>query len=1080
MRTTRKLLALLLAVAMVFTMTAMTALATGGDDGTTTPDSAPTTPGGGTTTPDGGATAPGGGPAAPGGGTTTPDDGTTTPDSGTTTPGGGPTAPDGGASTTPDDGAPTTPGGGTTPAGGTTTPKVSAEAQAVINLIAALPTSEEIQEAMTAGPFEVEAYKAQVSAARAAYNELTLEQQAKVMNYETLTQAEANLASLELIKPLGAGVCAIGGIEYPTLEAAVAEVKPGETATITMLTDVTLTAAVTLPNGVTLDLNGKTISGAANMNSTITIDENATVTITDNLTGGGGKISNSRNTGSSSGAVIVEDGAALTLDGGVTLETTGGIPSSLYIYNKTNTPKVEIINAKFISKNYAIRLQSRSNDAIINIHDGEFQPGKQSFIYFNDAADVTISGGTFTKWDDDNIGLLAEGKAALVDGEGVTIGDTPESPYAQMGEKYYLISNNLYDLIKEDYVTGKTIQIVDDVFCTYPSGSYFGEFSGNAKTLTLEIAEGKILSGSMPLKIAEVTVTGSGTLAPGFFVPADATKYEVISSSLSTGGTLYTGMVKVENAAAFVIWGGASYPYTSVSAAINAARTRSGSTVKLNQNYTTNTTVQTGVADFQLWTLDLNGHTYTYTGSEQAFDIRHTKKSFTLTDSSATGGGKLIVNDSDAVAIRCEGSSSENTITIKEGATVEGTILIGGTNNTLDVSGTIATGNKNIAIQTNGSSTKNSTITLHGGAEVTSKSCAIYHPGTGTLNVYKATVTGGEGFTGIEMRAGTLNVYDGAEITGGEGEPGSTPNKNGTTTNNAAIAVAQHNTKKEININIYGGTFTGGAAIYESNPQENEEDAIKLVKMNVSGGEFIGEVSSQDVTGFITGGKFSTDVKKYIKNQYDQLVTNKETDTPFWVGQYTDIGAADTMGQTVYKVTYQFENETVDVYYMTEEAAKEAIEEADSNITVSGPAAAKPTPSGGGSGSGSLPVILSPVWNQTVSVVEHGTLTMSVLARGASSYQWYVDRGDGRFVAIAGATGDSLTIWPDMGDHGNRYYCRAMNGYGGVNSPYFTLCVVRSALPPKTGDQVCVTLWVCLMALGVAGVLAALNRQKNR
>ena len=133
MRTTRKLLALLLAVAMVFTMTAMTALATGGDDGTTTPDS-------GTTTPDGGDP--------------------TTPDSGTTTPGG---------PATPDGGAPTTPGGGTTPAGGTTTPKVSAEAQAVINLIAALPTSEEIQEAMPAGPFEVEAFKAKVFAARAPF-----------------------------------------------------------------------------------------------------------------------------------------------------------------------------------------------------------------------------------------------------------------------------------------------------------------------------------------------------------------------------------------------------------------------------------------------------------------------------------------------------------------------------------------------------------------------------------------------------------------------------------------------------------------------------------------------------------------------------------------------------------------------------------------------------------------------------------------------------------------------------------------------------------------------------------------------
>lgn len=1031
MRTTRKILALLLAVAMVFTMTAMTALATGGDDGTTTPDSGTTTPGG-DPTPDGGA------PTTPGGGTTTP--------------GGGPTAPD----------TPTPPG-------------VSEQAQAVIALIEALPDFNTLGSAE-----EVEAFEAQVSAARAAYDKLTEEQKAEVTNDETLTQAETYLTGPTNITPRETHVCEIDSQGYPTLQEAVDTVQPGETATITMLENVELTKSVTLPDGVTLNLNGKTISGA--MADTITIAGEATVTITDNLTGGG-KISNSRNTGSSSGAVIVEDGAELTLDGGVTLETTGGIPSSLYIYNKTNTPKVEIINAKFISKNYAIRLQSRSNDATINIHDGEFQPGKQSFIYLNDAATVTISGGTFTKWDDDNMDLLAANKVALVDDKGVTIGNTPTSSYyAQMGEKYYLTSDNLYDLIKEDYVTGKTIKIVGDVSCTYPNGSHFG----NAKKLTLEIAADKTLSGSMPLGIAEVTVTGSGTLGKNFFVPADETKYKVIQSSPSTGGTLYTGMVRVDNAAAFVIRDGAEYPYISVPAAIEAAKTKSGSTVKLNQDYRTDSTVLASASDVQLWTLDLNGHTYTYTGEEQAFEIRYSK-SFTLIDSSETGDGRLIVNNSDAVAIACVTDCKNSTITIAEGATVEGTILICGENNTLDVYGTIETDNKNIAIQTNGSYTKNSTINLYDGAKVTSESCAIYHPGTGTLNVEKATVTGGEGFTGIEMRAGTLNVYEGAEITGGKGEPDSHANDNGTTTNNAAIAVAQHNTGEAININIKGGTFTGGAAFYESNPQGNED--ISKVTIQIEGGTFTAtglnadSVYSENKTGFISGGKFSSDVKEYITDQYDQLVTNKGT-TPFWVDKYSDIDAADAMGQTVYKVIYNFAGESVDVYYMTEEAAKDAIKEAeeeDSNITVSGPAAVKPTPSGGGGGSGSLPMILSPSWSQTVSVVEHGTLTMSVRASGASSYQWFVDRGDGRgFVAIAGATGPSLTIWPDMGDNGNRYYCQATNGYGGVNSPCFTLCVVRSTLPPKTGDQVSVTLWVCLMALGVAGVLAALNRQKNR
>lgn len=290
MRTTRKLLALLLAVAMVFTMTAMTALATGGDDGTTAP----------------------GGPATPGGGTPT------TPDADPTAPGGAPSTPD-------------------TP----TPPEVSEQAKAVIALIEALPTSDTILADMEAGTFDVEAFKAQVSEAWADYDALSDADKVSVGDISRLAEAEETLALLESISLLGTEtVCKIeGGDRYETLQDAVEAVQDGQTATITMLEDVTLTKSVTLPDGVTLDLNGKTISGTANMSSTITIDENATVTITDNLTGGGGKISNSKNTGSSSGAVIVENGAALTLDGGVTLETTGGVPSSLYIIIKQTPPR---------------------------------------------------------------------------------------------------------------------------------------------------------------------------------------------------------------------------------------------------------------------------------------------------------------------------------------------------------------------------------------------------------------------------------------------------------------------------------------------------------------------------------------------------------------------------------------------------------------------------------------------------------------------------------------------------------------------------------------------------------------------
>lgn len=128
------------------------------------------------------------------------------------------------------------------------------------------------------------------------------------------------------------------------------------------------------------------------------------------------------------------------------------------------------------------------------------------------------------------------------------------------------------------------------------------------------------------------------------------------------------------------------------------------------------------------------------------------------------------------------------------------------------------------------------------------------------------------------------------------------------------------------------------------------------------------------------------------------------------------------------------------------------------------------------------PAILSPTGNQVVAVMANGTVTLSVDATGVGfgGCQWYVNRGDGQaFVPVAGATGPSLTLYPTFADNGSQYYCQVMNGYGYVNSGCFTLSVV-GGMVPKTGDQVSVTLWVCLMALGVAGAAAALARRRSR
>lgn len=143
-------------------------------------------------------------------------------------------------------------------------------------------------------------------------------------------------------------------------------------------------------------------------------------------------------------------------------------------------------------------------------------------------------------------------------------------------------------------------------------------------------------------------------------------------------------------------------------------------------------------------------------------------------------------------------------------------------------------------------------------------SCAIYWPqGDSVLTVKGGTITGS---TGIEIRAGTLNVFGGT--INGTGKFKVDANLTGWSTIGAGIAVAQLDTQLKTEVVITGGTITGQVALSEANPQNNPATAIALVGMRVSGGTFEspGEgsaVTSADCKGFITEGKFT-----HIENIY--------------------------------------------------------------------------------------------------------------------------------------------------------------------------------------------------------------------
>jgi len=148
----------------------------------------------------------------------------------------------------------------------------------------------------------------------------------------------------------------------------------------------------------------------------------------------------------------------------------------------------------------------------------------------------------------------------------------------------------------------------------------------------------------------------------------------------------------------------------------------------------------------------------------------------------------------------------------------------------------------------------NTEWTLNGGTIVSEKQTALYQSQVGTTYLGKNLKVKGER-AGIEIRAGSLAI-DGAEvIVTGENAYTVVPNGNGATTTGAAVAVAQHTTRKKIDLSIISGSFIGPVAFSEADPQDGDPVDVKFA---ITGGAFVGDIVSEDKNkdDFVTGGDF--------------------------------------------------------------------------------------------------------------------------------------------------------------------------------------------------------------------------------
>ena len=316
------------------------------------------------------------------------------------------------------------------------------------------------------------------------------------------------------------------------------------------------------------------------------------------------------------------------------------------------------------------------------------------------------------------------------------------------------------------------------------------------------------------------------------------------------------------NAVAKIETDGETAYFKTLTAAVAAAA--NGGTIDLLRNVSE----QLWIRNNENVTLNLNGYTLSY--KQQTANVRHGKLTVngpgTIKENSPNFGplminGSTTPSDTDYSVITINNATLEGwaPVFVDQNSTKAYGVKVSLNGATLnskpDVSGDLGAG-----IYVNGQITDatNAPVINLDSTNVISTGEGMYLAGYAITTVNGGSVIGGQ--TGIEIRSGKLTL-NGGTYTSNASEYICVPNGNGSTTSGAALAIAQHTTKKNIDVTIFDGTFTGVKAISESNPQEN--DPAPQVTMPISGGKFNGDLTIADSHKFISGGHFTVDPSEY-------------------------------------------------------------------------------------------------------------------------------------------------------------------------------------------------------------------------
>lgn len=598
-------------------------------------------------------------------------------------------------------------------------------------------------------------------------------------------------------------VAETGSKQYVTLQAAIDAAK--RNATVKLLTDTEENVTIST-SYLTLDLNGHTLNGGTEKGKPA-LTVTARVTVKDSSEGKTGTImreDTAENSGVSSHYVIdIQGDGWLTFESGIVQNNSGNANGKGASLVRVGDDSV----AKYPG---------------LNIKGGTFT--QDNFIVIKvDSGDLFLNGGTLNSTD----------SYAIEDWHRATIkGGTVNGAVAAWT---YNGGHNSDLTISGGTVNGNVLSV------------NYGSAEGKVAKVSITggTVNGTLGTYTYNNGLATTTDTAKATIAvtDGTF-SSDPTEYVVEDSGVTKNADGTFGVAK----AYLAMVGDTSY-YTMDEAF--KAQTASGKPIVLLRDYTTGSTFNSGSINR---TVDLNGHTWTCTGTDAnsaAFEINYANASLTVKN------GKIVSSQ----LVGLIPSASSGTITYDNSSlTFEG----------VEMSTTATSG-----IETNGNNT-NDSVTLKNSTLNVPNGFGIYFPSSGTLTIDNSTIN--TKTMGVQVCAGSLEIT-GESAINVTGDAVPKTENDGAIQDGAAISVVDRAGYKGLGkVEVKNGSFTA----------KNDEGLKAYKYENKTEKPF--ENNGDKLT--VTGGAFSNDVKDYVAADLTTANITTSGETTYYVGKETVEAAA--------------------------------------------------------------------------------------------------------------------------------------------------------------------------------------------